>query len=120
MLEKARALAAAEGVELSLVQGEAERIPLPDHSVDHLLMVDVYHELQDPGAMLAEMKRVLAATGKVHFVEFRLEGFTAKHIKREHRMALEQLRTELAGAGFEVVRVYDKLPSQHLVSARPE
>jgi len=118
MLERAGKLAAAAGVELSLVQGEEARIPLPDDSVDHLLMVDVYHELQDPSAMLAEMKRVLAPEGTVHFVEFRLEGFSAKHIKREHRMALEQVRSELAGAGFEVVRTYDKLPSQHLVSAR--
>jgi ubiquinone/menaquinone biosynthesis C-methylase UbiE len=118
MLARAGRLAAAAGVELSLVHGEASRIPLPDEGVDHLLMVDVYHELQDPTAMLAEMKRVLAPHGTVHFVEFRLEGATAGHIKREHRMALTQVQTELAKAGFEVVGSYDKLPSQHLVSAR--
>lgn len=119
MLERAGQLAKAAGIELSLVQGVEDAIPLPDDTVDHLLMVDVYHELADPRAMLAEMRRVLGPEGVVHFVEFRLEGFTAKHIKREHRMALAQLKTELERGGFEVVRVYDKLPSQHLVTARP-
>ncbi len=45
MLTQAGELAKAEGVELSLVQGAVDRIPVPDDSVDHLLMVDVYHEL---------------------------------------------------------------------------
>lgn len=119
MLERAGALAQAAGVELSLVQGAEDRIPVADDSVDHLLMVDVYHELADPSAMLTEMERVLDDDGVVHFVEFRLEGFSATHIKREHRMGLEQLRKELGAAGFDVVRVYDGLPSQHLVTARP-
>ncbi len=118
MLRRAEALAKQEGVELSLVQGEASRIPLPDDSADHLLMVDVFHELQQPDTMLAEMARVLRPGGVVHVVEFRLEGFTASHIRREHRMALEQLRKELGTSGFEVIRVHDRLPSQHLVSAR--
>ena len=77
------------------------------------------HELADPAAMLAEMRRVLVPDGKVHFVEFRLEGFSATHIKREHRMALDQLRKELDLAGFDPTRTYDKLPSQHLVTAQP-
>jgi len=119
MLARAADLAAAEGVELQLVPGEADRIPLPDDAVDHLLMVDVYHELQDPAAMLAEVRRVLRPGGQVHLVEFRLEGHTAQHIQRVHRMAREQVEAELSRSGFEVVRVFDKLPSQHLITARP-
>ena len=119
LLEIAGRLAAAEGVDLTRVQGEPAAIPLPDASADHLLLVDVYHELQDPAAMLAEFRRVLKPGGAVHLVEFRLEGFTAAHIKREHRMALAQLHEELGAAGVVVTRTYDKLPVQHLVTAQP-
>jgi ubiquinone/menaquinone biosynthesis C-methylase UbiE len=115
MLRQAAQLAQQEGVTLSLVPGEAERIPLPDAVADLVLMVDVYHELQQPAPMLAELRRVLAPGGRIAIVEFRLEGASALHIKREHRMADEQVVQELEAAGFRTVEAWDGLPQQHLL-----
>ncbi len=118
MVDRARRLAAAEGVELELLVGEVARIPLPDDSVDQVLMVDVYHELSDPDAMHAELHRVLRPGGVLTLVEFRLEGRSAEHILREHRMADEQVQAELTAAGFVEAHRYDKLPNQHLLRFR--
>jgi ubiquinone/menaquinone biosynthesis C-methylase UbiE len=115
MLTIARELADAEGLDqIRMVPGQPDRVPLPPGTVDLLLMVDVYHELADPAAMLRSMRESLADDGVVALVEFRLEGATAQHIKREHRMARDQVVQEWTAAGFELVERYDKLPSQHL------
>ena len=77
-------------------------------------MVDVYHELAEPGPVLADIRRVLTPTGRVALVEYRLEGDSARHIKRDHRMSVAQVEKEWLPAGFELERRFSKLPTQHL------
>jgi ubiquinone/menaquinone biosynthesis C-methylase UbiE len=115
MLARAEVLAAEAGVQLDWVVGEHDRIPLPDASVDLLLMVDVWHEVQEPAQMLGELRRVLAPGGRVAIVEYRLEGNSAAHILREHRMTDEQVAAEFEAGGFRVARGFTRLPTQHLV-----
>lgn len=87
---------------------------LPPGSLDWILMVDVYHELQQPRAMLEAIRRSLKPTGKVALVEYRLEGTSAGHIRPEHRMSVEQVMAEWPPAGFRIVQTLDFLPTQHL------
>lgn len=87
---------------------------LPAHSVDRVLLVDVYHEFQKPEPMLAAIRRCLAPGGTVTLVEYRLEGDTASHINIKHRMSVEQVLSEWTAAGFELVRRNEALPSQHV------
>lgn len=115
MLARAAQLAAREGVALQLVQGSHDRIPLADDSADLVLLVDVYHELQEPRQMHAELLRVLRPGGTLAVVEFRLEGTTAAHIRSAHRMDAGQVERELTAAGFRLVERFDALPSQHLL-----
>ncbi|MBX2801536.1 MAG: methyltransferase domain-containing protein [Myxococcales bacterium] len=115
MLEIARRLASAEGLDnLRFVRGEPSRVPVVAGSVDVLLMVDVYHELAEPGPMLASIRASLKPTGRVALVEYRLEGATAAHIKRDHRMSTLQVRKEWEPAGFSLAGHFERLPSQHL------
>lgn len=93
--------------------GAEKSTNLPDASVDWILLVDTYHEFQDAPAMLADMHRALKAGGRVALLEYRLLGETAKHIKEEHRMSVEQVRAEWEPAGFELVEVMEFLPAQH-------
>ncbi|HVS12301.1 MAG TPA: class I SAM-dependent methyltransferase [Thermoanaerobaculia bacterium] len=115
MLAIARRLAEQEGVENveTVLSGVADP-KLEPGSVDLILLVDVYHELSDPAAMLAKMREALAPEGRVALVEYRLEGSSAAHIKLDHRMSVEQVKKEWEPAGFELVALIEELPTQHL------
>lgn len=115
MLDILQRLAAQEELDnIVPVLGEPDDPRLPRGEIDWILLVDVYHELQDPAAMLAELRQALAPDGRVAVVEFRLEGDSAAHIKREHRMAVDQVLAEWEPAGFELVEQWEGLPTQHV------
>lgn len=108
-------LARREGLgNIEPVLGETADPKLPEASVDWILLVDVYHEFQEPGAMLAAMRKALKDGGRVALVEYRLEGDSARHIKVDHRMSVRQVLAEWNPAGFELVDLMEFLPSQHL------
>jgi len=87
---------------------------LPDGALDWILLVDTYHEFAEPQAMLKKIKKALKPDGKVCLVEYRLLGTTAAHIKKEHRMSVEQVLTEWEPAGFVLEELIEEMPSQHL------
>lgn len=119
MLELMKDLLTRQGIaNVFPILGEETDPKLAPSSVDWILLVDVYHEFQQPQPMLARMRQALRPGGRVALVEYRLEGFTASHIRLEHRMSLAQIRSEWEPAGFEIVSVDEKLPSQHLIILR--
>lgn len=108
-------LAAREEItNIAPIHGRVDDPLLPSGEIDWILLVDVYHEMQDPAAMLAHLRDALAPEGRVALLEFRLEGESARHIKLEHRMSVEQVRAEWEPAGFELVELWEELPTQHL------
>lgn len=115
MLELLKDYAVRDGVDdiIKPVLGQDNATGLPDASVDWILLVDTYHEFQDPKAMLADMRRALKPGGKVALIEYRLDGETAAHIKLEHRMSIRQVLAEWNPAGFELVDLLEFLPAQH-------
>jgi ubiquinone/menaquinone biosynthesis C-methylase UbiE len=86
---------------------------LPAGVLDWVLLVDVYHELQQPRATLAHLREALGPKGRVALVEYRLDGPSALHIRPEHRMSPEQVLAEWVPAGFRLVSRYEFLPTQH-------
>jgi len=86
---------------------------LPPGALDWILLVDVYHELQQPKAVLAKMREALKPDGKVALLEYRLEGLSAVHILPEHRMSPEQVLREWEPAGYRLAARHEFLPSQH-------
>ena len=46
---------------------------LPEGVIDLVILVDVYHELQEPRAMLEKVKEALAPGGRVALLEYRAE-----------------------------------------------
>jgi FkbM family methyltransferase len=103
--------AGARNVEIVL--GETDDPKLPRGSLDWILLVNTYHELQQPKASLARMREALKPTGKVAVVESRLEGLTALHVPEEHRMSTKQVLAEWEPAGFRLVQLHEFLPTQH-------
>ena len=61
--------AAAAQVDMTLVPGIAESLPLPDNSVDDVVCTLVLCTVEDPGRALAEVHRVLRPGGTLRFVE---------------------------------------------------
>ena len=69
MLRLASRRIAQAGLPVELIGLSAERIPLNDASFDTVLMTYTLCSIPDPGAALKEMRRVLAANGKLIFCE---------------------------------------------------
>jgi predicted methyltransferase len=115
MLRMLEESARQEGItNIVALLGEPDDPKLPAGAIDWLLLVDVYHELQSPEPMLAKIREALAPEGRVALVEFRLEGTTAAHIRTEHRMSVEQVLAEWEPAGFELVELWEEMPTQHV------
>jgi ubiquinone/menaquinone biosynthesis C-methylase UbiE len=99
------------------VLSTAEDARLPAGKIDRILMVDVYHELEQPRAMLESIKRALAPGGKVILVEYRAEQDPATlpvRIPRDHKMSVVEVLREWLPAGFELAEYHEFLPAQHL------
>ncbi len=95
------------------VLAETDDPKLEPNILDWALLVDVYHELQQPKATLAKLREALKPAGRVALVEYRLEGLTALHVREEHRMSKQQVLSEWEPAGFRLVKLYEFLPTQH-------
>lgn len=50
---------------------EESSIPLPDISVNILLMANVFHELEDRSSLLKEVKRVLGLSGRLAIIDWK-------------------------------------------------
>lgn len=87
---------------------------LGDARCDRILLVDVYHEFSDPGAMLAALRRALKPGGEAVLVEFRAED-PAVPIKPLHTMTKAQALAEWTAHGFTLARAFDGLPWQHVL-----
>ena len=72
MLEIARGRFA--GGEVELVEGSAEVLPFPDETFDHLTVTYLLRYVDDPGATLAELARVVCRGGVVASLEFGIPG----------------------------------------------
>ena len=115
MLDIMRRRAEAEGVAgIEAILGAPDDPRLPAGAVDWIIITDVYHEMSEPEAMLAGMRRALAPGGRVALLEYRAEDGTGDHILADHAMSVRQVLLEWQAAGFELVALREFLPSQHL------
>ena len=107
--------AAAEKIgNIKLVHGSVVDPHLEPHSVDLVLMVDVYHEFSHPDEMLKAIHESLKPGGRVALAEFRAEDPQVP-IKELHKMSKAQILKEFEPNGFKLVEEFDKLPWQHLM-----
>jgi ubiquinone/menaquinone biosynthesis C-methylase UbiE len=115
MLALARQYSARERISnLEPVLGSETDPKLPESGLDWILLVDAYHEFQQPQPMLRAIRRSLKLGGKVALIEYRREGESASHIRTEHRMSVEQVMSEWLPAGFRLVKQLEFLPTQHM------
>ena len=87
---------------------------LPQKELDLVLMVDVYHELPQPAATLAQVRAALRPEGRIALVEYRAEDPDVP-IKPEHKTTLVQIRRELEANGFVFRSSDESLPQQRII-----
>jgi ubiquinone/menaquinone biosynthesis C-methylase UbiE len=83
-------------------------------TVDLLLMVDVYHELEHPYEVMQKVRDALKPGGRVALVEYRGEDPKVM-IKKVHKMTERQIKAEMAAVGLRHMKTVRSLPLQHLV-----
>jgi ubiquinone/menaquinone biosynthesis C-methylase UbiE len=109
-----RRLAQEKITNVTLVQGDIDDPKLPDASVDLELMVDVYHELSRPQAMLQRLRQALRPGGRLALVEYRKEDPTIP-IRLEHKMTVGEAKAEVEAEGFTLAKIDESLPRQHIL-----
>lgn len=107
-------LASARIGNVVLVQGTIDDPKLPEASVDLEMMVDVYHELSQPQAMLRHLRAALKPGGRLVLLEYRKED-PAIPIKYEHKMTVAEAKMEVEAEGFTLAKVEEVLPRQHIL-----
>ena len=99
------------------VLGSESDPKLPPAAMDLILLVDVYHEFSQPQKMLQRMREALKNDGRLVLLEYRKED---PHIpiRAEHKMSVEEAKTELEAEGFRLEKVLKDLPRQHILIFR--
>jgi len=101
------------------VLGTVDDPRLPAAAIDLILMVDVYHEFQQPQIMLRRMRESLKSGGRLVLLEYRKED-PAIPIRPDHKMSVAEAKLEVEAEGFTLTKVDEVLPRQHiLIFTRP-
>lgn len=105
MLEHLRQRAEALGVAariraLHLPEGAEGALPVEPGSVDVVLMVNLYHELDDRPAALRQVRAALALGGALVICDWDPDASGGMGPPGEHRVAAAVAAAELVAAGF--------------------
>ena len=102
---------------VTTVLGGIDEPKLPAGAIDLAIMVDVYHELQQPQIFLQRLKPAFKPGGRLVLIEFRKEDPKVP-ILEVHKMSVAEVKQELEAEGFVLDRVIDVLPWQHIIVLR--
>lgn len=116
MLRAAKERSAASGLDVTLLEGRAQRLPVTDERFDVVLAVTVLCFVEDPGASFRELARVLRPGVRVVIGELarhnlwaasrRVRGWFGSRTWRAARFWTRgELRRHLTDAGLEVEAV---------------
>lgn len=115
MLDLLRARIARERLtNVSLILSAPADPKLPAQSIDLALMVDVYHELHDPQAVLGHIRDALKPGGRLVLVEYKGEDPSIP-ILPSHKMTVAQAKLEVETEGFVLTTTDSSLPRQHVL-----
>ena len=96
------------------ILGATDDPKLEPASIDLALMVDVYHELSQPQAMLRHIHDALKPGGRLVLLEYRKEDPSIP-IRPEHKMTVAEAKLEIEAEGYAFSRIDESLPRQHVL-----
>lgn len=99
---------------IETILSEEASVPLPDNSVDVLLMANVFHEFEDRSSILKEGMRILSGNGILVIVDWKkMEMDFGPSV--EERMTAEEVISICKDYGFEVREQSDGGPYNYLL-----
>ncbi|MFC4767676.1 class I SAM-dependent methyltransferase [Effusibacillus consociatus] len=114
MLDYIKEKSAAEGVaNIKLVQSDAEKIDLPDASVDKVFCAFVLHEVGDLQQGLMEIKRILRSGGKLLVFEWE-KKVTESGPPVEERLDATVLEKKIQAIGFKT-KIFRPNPNHYMI-----
>jgi ubiquinone/menaquinone biosynthesis C-methylase UbiE len=99
---------------VTTVLGAMDDPRLPPNSIDLAIMVDVYHELQQPQIFLQRLKAAFKPGGRLVLLEYRKEDPKIP-ILEAHKMSVAEVDQEMQAEGYAIDKVIEGLPWQHLI-----
>jgi ubiquinone/menaquinone biosynthesis C-methylase UbiE len=102
---------------VTTILGAMDDPKLPPGAIDLAIMVDVYHELQQPQVFLQRLKAAFKPGGRLVLLEFRKEDPSVP-ILEVHKMSVAEVKQELEAEGYVLDRVINTLPWQHIIVLR--
>ncbi len=112
MIEATDRRLAREGLRnVRTVLGSASDPRLPARSIDAVLIVDTYHEMEDPGPLLRNVARSLKPQGRVGVIDFRKDGL-GPGPPMDERVDPDTIVRDAEAAGLRLVKRETFLPYQ--------
>lgn len=96
------------------VLGRGADVRLPDGSVDVVLIVDAYHEIEDRVALLTSVARALKPQGRIGVVDFRVGG-GGPGPEEDERVAPDLVIADATRAGLRLMANEAFLPYQYFL-----
>lgn len=114
MLERLKSRAAEAGLEniQTVLAEEEDEYPLPTESVDVVLLVNVYHEVDPASNFLGEIKRILKPASTCLVVDWKTEP-TPKGPPLEERVDQQDVTEEFYANGFILAGTCDVGPHHY-------
>jgi predicted methyltransferase len=94
------------------IAGRPDDPRLPEKA-DLILMVDVFHHIDNRNAYFRKLRSALKPGGRIAIIDFRLDSPNGP--PKDARIAPERVAAELKSAGFALAEQYDFLPSQYFL-----
>lgn len=107
-----------EGLSNLASQQGAKESPRLAAPVDLALVVDTYHHIAAREKYFERLRASLRPGGRLAIIDFRVDAQMGP--ARHARVAPEQVKRELARAGFELEREHPFLPNQYFLVFRPK
>ena len=117
MVRYLEARAKREGLRnLTAVAGKPDDPRLPE-KVDLILLVDVYHHIEDRARYFSKLRASLRPGGRIAIIDFRLDS--PEGPPPAARIAPETVRAEMKAAGHTLAAEHPFLPYQYFLVFRP-
>ncbi len=112
MLEATRRRVSREGVRwVQPVLGTPDDPRLPAGKLDAVLILDVYHEMEDPIALLRNVRLTLKPTGRVGIIDYKKDG-GGPGPPLDERVDADAILRDAAAAGLRLLKRETFLPYQ--------
>ena len=98
------------------IAGAPDDPRLPERA-DLILMVDVFHHIEDRARYFRKLRASLKPGGRIAIIDFRIDS--PEGPPKAARIAPDRVIAELKGAGYTLAREHRFLPNQYFLVFRP-